>query len=89
MRADLRRIQAAGAHFDDTYLTRAEMEDARLQRASLVRASLPGAVLRGADLREADLRDADLTGADFTGAKNLLTAGFNGAVLKNTRGLPS
>ncbi|MER7195523.1 pentapeptide repeat-containing protein [Streptomyces flaveolus] len=94
VRADLRRIQAAGAHFDDAYLTRAALEDAHLQRASLVGASLPGAILRGADLRQADLRDADFTGADlsgadFTGAKNLSTAGFDGAVLKGTRGLPS
>ncbi|WP_158744768.1 pentapeptide repeat-containing protein [Streptomyces sp. NRRL S-1448] len=94
VRADLRRIQAAGAHFEDTYLTKAEMEEAGLRRASLVRASLPGAILRGADLRQADLRDADftgadLTGADLTGAKNLSTAGFDGAVLKGTRGLPS
>lgn len=94
MRADLRRIQADDAHFDETDLRKAEMEDARLQRASLVRASLPGATLRGADLRQADLRDADftgadLTGADLTGAKNLVTAGFDGAVLDGTRGLPS
>ncbi|MFH9001819.1 pentapeptide repeat-containing protein [Streptomyces afghaniensis] len=94
VRADLRRIQAAGAQFDNTYLTGAEMEDADLQRASLVRASLPGAILRGADLRKADLRDADftgadLTGADLTGAKNLSTAGFDGAVLRDTRGLPA
>ncbi|WP_425347997.1 hypothetical protein [Streptomyces durhamensis] len=30
-----------------------------------------------------------MSGADFTGAKNLSTAGFDGAVLKGTRGLPS
>ncbi|WND19847.1 pentapeptide repeat-containing protein [Streptomyces violaceus] len=93
-RANLRRIKAAGAHFDETDLTRAVLEDARLQRASLVRASLPHAILRGADLRQVDLRDADFTGADlsgadFTGAKNLSTAEFEGAVRKGTRGLPS
>ncbi|MEU7721670.1 pentapeptide repeat-containing protein [Streptomyces tibetensis] len=94
VRTRLRRIEATGAHFEDTYLTRADMPGARLQRASLVRASLPGAILRGADLRQADLRDADFTGADLTdadltGAKNLSTADFAGAVTKGARGFPS
>jgi tetratricopeptide (TPR) repeat protein len=98
----LRGADLSGADLRSVDLFGANLTQANLTKADLRSADLKGMVnFTGANLTEADLRGADLKGmvnfentvlqdADFTGAfiDNKMI-NFNGADIRNTKGLPS
>jgi hypothetical protein len=89
-RANLAKIQLAGAQLTEANLPGADLREAclphcnlaqaNLQGANLQKANLKGANLRGANLQKANLRDANLTGADLREA-NLRGANLRSAEL--------
>ncbi|MEP1585296.1 MAG: pentapeptide repeat-containing protein [Tateyamaria sp.] len=86
-KCDLRGLTFDKALFQDAQLQGANLSNAQLQGANLFGAQLQGAGLRGAQLQGADLFGAQLQGANlrraqFDAETSLISAGAQGAAIK-------